>query len=99
MKYPDISHHHPVNDWTKAKESAAFLISKATQGTSYVDNTLESFIAGCEKNKIPYWLYTFITKGKELTSAKFLVSTCKGKVGPYFRGYSLDIEKDPSNHT
>ena len=99
MKYPDISHHHPVNDWVKVKKNAAFLISKATQGTSYVDDTLDSFIAGCEKNKLPYWLYSFITRGKELESAKFLVKTCKGKVGPYFRGYCLDVEKDPANGT
>lgn len=99
MKYPDISHYRRVNDWTKAKKNAAFLISKATQGTSYVDNTLDSFIAGCEKNKIPYWLYSFITRGKELESAKFLVKTCKSKVGSYFRGYCLDIEKDPANNT
>lgn len=99
MKYPDISHHHPVNDWTSVKKNAAFLISKATQGTSYIDNTLDKFIAGCEKNKIPYWLYSFITKGKELESAKFLVETCKGKAGHYFQGYCLDIEKDPDNNT
>lgn len=64
MKYPDISHYHPVNNWTKAKESAAFLISKATQGTSYVDNTLESFIAGCEKNKIPILAVQLHNKGE-----------------------------------
>ncbi|MCI8992620.1 MAG: hypothetical protein HFG80_07860 [Eubacterium sp.] len=93
-KYPDISHYHPVTDWNKVKGEVGFLISKATQGTGFVDRTLESFIKGCETNKIHYWLYTYLNKGNELEQAKFLVSTCKEKVGKYFVGYSLDIEED-----
>ncbi len=90
--YPDISHYHPVTDWSKVKTNCPFLISKATQGTSYIDTTLDDFISGCEKNKIPYWLYTYLNKGSELAQAKFLVSTCEGKVGDYFVGYVLDVE-------
>jgi len=92
--YPDISHYHPVSDWDKVKANCPFLISKGTQGTSYIDTTLDDFIAGCEENKIPYWLYTFLNKGSELAQAKFLVSTCSGKVGSYFIGYILDVEKE-----
>lgn len=92
--YPDISHYHPVSDWDKVKANCPFLISKATQGTSYIDATLDEFITGCEENKIPYWLYTFLNKGSELAQAKFLVSTCSGKVGSYFVGYILDVEKE-----
>ena len=99
MKYPDISHHHPVKSWTSVKENAAFLISKATQGTGYTDPTLDSFIAGCEKNQIPYWLYTFMVKGDGKTQAKYMVDKCKGKVGKYFVGYIIDAEKNPSTGT
>lgn len=90
--YPDISHYHPVSDWAQVKSNCPFLISKATQGTGNVDSTLESFISGCEANKIPYWLYSYLNKGNELEQAKFLVSTCKDKVGSYFIGYILDVE-------
>ena len=93
MKYPDISHYHPVNSWSKAKENCGFLISKATQGTGYIDPTLGSFIKGCEENKIPYWLYTFLNKGNEKAQAEFMVKTCRDKVGRYFIGYILDVEK------
>lgn len=93
MKYPDISHYHPVLSWTKTKESCGFLISKATQGTGYVDPTLNSFIKGCETHKIPYWLYTFLNKGNEKAQAEFMVKTCKDKVGKYFMGYILDVEQ------
>lgn len=93
MKYPDISHYHPVLSWTKTKESCGFLISKATQGTGYVDPTLGSFIKGCEENHIPYWLYTFLNKGNEKAQAEFMVKTCKDKVGKYFMGYVLDVEQ------
>ncbi len=90
--YPDISHYHPVTDWSKVKANCPFLISKATQGTGNIDSTLDSFISGCETNKIPYWLYSYLNKGSELEQAKFLVSTCKGKIGNYFVGYILDVE-------
>lgn len=92
--YPDVSHYHPITDWAKAKANCPFLISKATQGTSYVDPTLVEFISGCENNKIPYWLFAYLNKGNELAQAKFLVSTCKDKVGDYFVGYVLDVETD-----
>lgn len=92
-KYPDVSHWHPVIDWAKAKANCPFLISKATQGKK-TDKTLDSFIQGCEKHGIPYWLFVFLNNGNELAQAKFLVNTCKNKVGKYFVGYILDAEKD-----
>lgn len=89
---PDISHWKPVTDWKKAKANCALLISKGTQGTSYVDPTLDSFIKGCEANGIPYWLYTYLDKGNELGQAQYLVQKCKPKVGKMFVGYVLDVE-------
>lgn len=93
MYFPDISHYHPVKNWEDVKKNCGFLVSKATQGTNYIDNTLDSFIAGCEKHKIPYWLYTYLNKGDERKQAEFLVKVCKSKVGKYFVGYVLDIEE------
>lgn len=90
--YPDISHYEPVKDWDKVKANCPFLISKATQGTGYVDSTLKSFIKNCENKKIPYWLYTYLDKGDELAQTKFMVNTCKKIVGDYFVGYILDVE-------
>ena len=89
---PDVSHWHPVEDWNLVKGTCPVIISKATQGTTYVDPTLDDFIEQCEKRGIPYWLYAYLNKGKELTQTKYLVNTCKGKVGNYFVGYVLDVE-------
>lgn len=89
---PDISHWEPVRDWAAVKRCCPFIITKATQGTTYVDPTLKSFIKNCEANEIPYYLYTFLNKGNELAQTKFMVKTCKGLVGKYFRGYVLDVE-------
>lgn len=94
--YPDISHWHPVEDWGKVKEACAMLISKATQGTAYIDPTLDSFIEGCEENGIPYWLYAYLNRGNELAQAKFLVNVCKHRVGVHFVGYAMDVEADNS---
>ena len=95
-QYPDISHWKPVRNWAQAKANCGFIISKATQGIGYIDSTLNSFIAGCEKNHIPYWLYTFLNRGNEKAQAQFMVNVCKGKVGKYFRGYVLDVESGNS---
>lgn len=38
--YPDISHHHTVEDWNKVAKNCPFLITKATQGTSFVDSAM-----------------------------------------------------------
>jgi GH25 family lysozyme M1 (1,4-beta-N-acetylmuramidase) len=53
MIFPDVSHHHPVVDFKKTKKYKV-LISKATEGTTYVDPSLEAFVEGCERNGIDY---------------------------------------------
>ena len=90
----DLSHYHPVKDWNKIKEISPFIITKATQGTTFVDSYMDTVIKKCEALKIPYWLYSFMNVGNELAQAKFLVKTCKPKVGKYFVGYVLDFERD-----
>lgn len=95
-KIIDISHHHPVKSWDKLEKDIEFLITKATEGTTYIDPTLKKVIKECEKRHIPYWLYTFLRDGNELAQAKFLVKTCKPLIGKYFRGYVLDIESHNS---
>ena len=92
MYYPDISHWKPVKNWNEVKENCPFIISKATQGTNYIDPTLDSFIKGCEANGILYWLYTFLNRGNEKAQAEFMVKVCAPKVGKHFVGYVLDIE-------
>ena len=89
---PDISHHHTVKNWKRLCKNSSFLISKATEGVSYIDPTLKTFVNQCEVNKKPYWLYSFVRKGNELKQAEFLVKTCKKLVGRYFVGYILDVE-------
>lgn len=90
--YPDISHHHPVSDWDKIEKNCPFIITKATQGTSFVDSTLDKIIKQCESRGIPYWLYVYLNKGGEEAQARFMVKTCKGKIGKHFVGYCLDVE-------
>lgn len=90
--YPDISDYDPVDSWRRVRESCPFLISKATQGTSFVDRTLDEVIRECERRGIPYWLYTYLNRGDELAQTRFLVETCKNKVGESFVGYALDVE-------
>ena len=94
MFYPDISRYAPVDNWKEIKDNVGFIISKATEGVTYIDPTLPSFIKGCEENDIPYWLYAYLRRGNELAQAKFLVKFCGRAVGKNFQGYVLDIEEN-----
>lgn len=96
MSYkPDISHYHPVNNWDKVKANCPVLITKATQGTTYIDPTLGAFIANCESRGIPYWLYEYINKGNELAQTDFfwrVVNQRVPKGSKYFIGAIIDNE-------
>jgi len=92
--YPDISHWKPVSNWAQVKQNCPFIISKATQGTNFIDSYLDTFIKNCEAFGIPYWLYTFLNKGNELAQAQYMVRVCSKKVGKYFVGYILDVEQN-----
>lgn len=94
MYIPDISHWIPVRDWETVAKNCPFMISKATQGTSFIDSYLNTFIANCEKFRIPYWLYVFLDPGAEKAQAEFMVKVCKPLIGPFFRGYVLDVERN-----
>ena len=56
----DLSHYHPVKDWSKIKKISPFIITKATQGTTFVDSYMDTVIKKCEELKIPYWLFAFM---------------------------------------
>lgn len=92
--YPDISHWKPVSDWEAVAKNCPFMISKATEGTHFVDSYLQTFVRKCEEYHIPYWLYTFLNAGNEKAQAEFMVKICKPAVGPFFRGYVLDVERN-----
>lgn len=96
MSYkPDISHYHPVKDWDTVKANCPVLITKATQGTTYIDPTLGAFIANCESRGIPYWLYEYINKGNELKQTEFfwrVVNQRVPKNSKYFIGGIVDNE-------
>lgn len=93
MYIPDISHWVPVKDWEIVAQVCPFMISKATQGTNFIDSYLYTFVENCEKYHIPYWLYTFLNPGGERIQAEYMVKVCKPIIGPYFRGYVLDVER------
>lgn len=94
--YLDISHHHPVKNWDKLQKSCPFIITKATEGSTFVDKYFPTIVNECEKRKIPYWLYVYLRKGNVKKQIDFLLKTCGAVVGKYFVGYCLDIEEGNS---
>ena len=78
----DVSHWKPITNWSLAKKGAEFLISKATQGTNYIDPYLDNFVANCEANNIPYWLYVFLDKGNEIAQTNFPMGANNPAINP-----------------
>lgn len=93
MIIPDISHWVPVRSWEVVRRECPFMITKATQGTGFIDPTLHSFVQNCEARKIPYWLYFYLNPWSERAQAEYGVKVCKDIVGPMFQGYALDVEE------
>ena len=96
--YIDISHHETVSSWDTLKNNYPFLISKATEGQTYVDSSLTSFIKNCEAKKIPYWLYSFLKKGNELKQAEFLVNTCAEEVNCLLQTLLAPLKRELARH-
>lgn len=92
----DISHHHPVKNWDKLQKNVDLLITKATEGSTFIDNYLGTIVNECEKRKIPYFLYHYLHKGNVEKQIEFYVNTVKNVKGKYFRGYCLDVEENNS---
>lgn len=91
--FPDFSHHDKVTSFARMALQAKFVVIKGTQRCNFVSPSLKTYISELEKYKIPYWIYTYLEKGDEDKQTKFLIDTCKGLVGEYFIGYSLDAEE------
>ncbi|MCD8020651.1 MAG: hypothetical protein LUF92_14055 [Clostridiales bacterium] len=94
--YPDFYHGDNIANWDEIKSNCPFVIFKATEGTSFVDSKLETYISECESRGIPYWVYAFLKKGNEKAQTQFMVSTCKEIVKDCFIGYVLDVESENS---
>lgn len=92
----DISHHHPVNNWDKLQKNISLLITKATEGSTFIDNYLGTIVNECEKRKIPYFLYHYLRKGNVKKQIEFYVNTVHNVKGKYFRGYCIDVEEGNS---
>lgn len=89
---PDFYHYDKIISWPDLQKNTHFVIFKGTQGTTLISPKLSEYIHHCERYEIPYWIYAYLNKGNELAQAKFLVTTCKNRVGKLFRGYCLDVE-------
>lgn len=92
----DISHHHKVKNWDKLEKNVSLLITKITEGSTFVDPYVGTIVNECEKRKIPYFLYHYLRKGNVKNQIGFYLKKVTDIKGKYFRGYCLDVEEDNS---
>lgn len=89
----DISHHHRVKNWDKLQENVSLLITKITEGSTFVDPYVGTIVNECEKRKIPYFLYHYLRKGNVSEQIGFYLKKVQDIKGKYFCGYCLDVEE------
>lgn len=46
-------------NWDEVKKTQAFVIIKATEGTNFIDNSLDKHVNSCRRHNIPFGLYHF----------------------------------------
>lgn len=74
INFPDISHYEPC-DFNKV-EGFNDLITKATEGTSFIDGTLKKNMEGCQKKEIRFGVYHFYKVNSDpIAQAKFFIKT------------------------
>lgn len=95
-KIIDIYHGEGITSYDKVVAATSFVILKGSQGMDFVDNKCAERIKAFEERHHPYWVYVFLDKGDELAQTKRLVELYKDKVGKYFVGYIIDIERNNS---
>ena len=87
----DLSHWETVNDWDAVKAAGyTAIIYKASEGTTYVDETYQSAKEGAEKAGLLWGSYHFLRPGDLQGQARFYVNT----VGKDLDLYCADHE-DP----
>lgn len=54
--YPDVSHHN----WPQSLVGASFVMMKATEGTSFVDERYDDYVADCARRGVMHGAYHFL---------------------------------------
>lgn len=92
----DIYHGDGIKTYDEVCNSVEFIVHKATEGRTYVDNKCLKRCMEFEKRKTPYWLYCFLQKGDEIDQVRFMLKEFGDFVAnkKYFIGWVMDIEKD-----
>jgi len=92
-KIIDISHHQGDIDWSEASKDVDLAIIRTQYGTSTIDRKYVQNIEGCNKYKIPFGVYIYVTYKNEaeaLAQAKDFYNRAKCH-NPLF--YVVDVEE------
>lgn len=72
----DLSHHNPTPDWARIRQAGVIgVIHKATEGTSYVDNTLFSRAKAAMDAGLLWSTYHFLRPGNMTKQMDFYLKT------------------------
>ena len=75
FKFADISHHEKIN---MDKYTSRLLITKASEGISFVDSTFSKIQKGCHDRNIRFGAYHFFRGNVDgIAQAKFFISVAK----------------------
>jgi lysozyme len=89
----DVSHYHPVTDWTALEGAVSFIGAKATQGTGNVDQVFVAHRDGFRASQIPLAIYYHVLDASDpVAQAQHFASV----VGPLRANERLCIDVERS---
>lgn len=91
----DVSHYTAVTSWAALRQHTSILYAKATEGTSYIDPTLDSWACGAQENGLDFGFFHYFWPGG-LQSAVDQADAFVRVIGqyPYTCLPAVDVEED-----
>ncbi len=65
----DVSHHEAVTSWAVLRQHTSVIYAKATEGTTYTDQTLDAWATGAQENGLDFGFFHYFWPGS-IASAK-----------------------------
>lgn len=96
----DVSHYQGTIDWTKASVGLSFVFMKASEGTSYVDPKLSTYMTGAKQQGLIPGVYHFtdgtLVNGDPVAGAQaeaqHFLATARSFIGTGYLPPVLDVE-------
>ena len=92
----DVSHHETVTSWGALRQHTSVIYTKATEGTTYTDPTLDAWATGAEENGLDFGFFHYFWPGS-LANARQQASFFVSAISKYSYSCLPVVDVEESN--